>query len=305
VQEPHRIRIRRDGMTWDLAVQKAVHNAGLETALFDFPHRDDRPLPDAATLLKELQANQDAIEKALSDYTFTKTETDVELDDRGQVKKKEEQTYHVFFVEGRQIEHLTAKEGRPLPAPDARKEEERVQREVGEARKKAAERKDRQARRAAKAGEEPGQEVGVAAILRVCQFVNPRRDRFRGQEVVVYDFEPRPGQKPRDRRESVLQKFVGNVWIDEQSKMLVRLEARLTDSIKMAGGLAFSVRPGASFVFEQELVKGEMWLPSYSEVNASARVLLVKGIKVNQTQRFSDYKKFEVDTSSEVKPPGR
>ena len=86
--------------------------------------------------------------------------------------------------------------------------------------------------------------------------------------------------------------------------MVVRLEARLMEPIKMAGGLALSVQRGASFVFEQELVKGEMWLPSYAEVNASARVLLVKGIKVNQTQRFSDYRKFEVDTSSEVKPPG-
>ena len=33
------------------------------------------------------------------------------------------------------------------------------------------------------------------------------------------------------------------------------------------------------------------------------RVLLVKGFKIRQTQRFSDYKKFGVSTASEIAPP--
>jgi hypothetical protein len=101
----------------------------------------------------------------------------------------------------------------------------------------------------------------------------------------------------------VIQKLVGNAWIDEDAKRLVRLEARVNETIKIGGGLVLSLQRGSLFEFEQELVKGEVWLPTYAEVNASARFLLVKGFKINQTQRFSDYKKFDVETSSEIKPP--
>lgn len=153
-----------------------------------------------------------------------------------------------------------------------------------------------------KAGDD-NQDLTLLHILRVCQFVNPRRERFRGRELLIYDFEARPGQKPRNRGEAWVQKLEGNVWIDEEAKEVVRAEARTNDSIKMAGGLVLSLQRGASFVIEQERVNGEVWLPSYLEVNAAARVLLVKGFKIRQTQRFSDYKKFGVWTSSEIAPP--
>ena len=73
--------------------------------------------------------------------------------------------------------------------------------------------------------------------------------------------------------------------------------------MKLGGGLVLSVRRGSSLVFEQALVNGEIWLPSYAEVKLSARVLLLKGYDVHQTQRFSDYRKFSVETSSEIRPP--
>jgi hypothetical protein len=63
------------------------------------------------------------------------------------------------------------------------------------------------------------------------------------------------------------------------------------------------VRPGSSLVFEQALVNDEVWLPTYAEIDISGRVLLLKGVKQHQTVRFSDYRKFEVDTSEELKVP--
>jgi hypothetical protein len=44
------------------------------------------------------------------------------------------------------------------------------------------------------------------------------------------------------------------------------------------------------------MVNNEVWLPSYSEVHAAARVVFFK-VKQNEIDRYSDYKKF----SSEVK----
>lgn len=311
VQEPHRIRIRirHGGEMLDLRVEKVTHNGRVEAAMFDFPRRGSAPLPDIATLFKLVIENQKNLEKAQENYTYTKVENDIEIDDKGRIKQKSERTYEVFYVNGDSVEKLVARDGQPLKEDEARKEQQRVEkiiRESEENRKKVAERKAREGQKKAegkKQNKDEDEDVSISNILRVCQFVNPRRERFRGQEVVVYDFEPRPGEKPRSRGESLIRTLVGAIWIDEQARQIVRVEARMNDAFKMGGGLVASLQRGSSFVFEQEMVKGEVWLPSYAEVNASARVLLVKGFKINQTQRFSDYKKFNVDSTSEIKPP--
>jgi hypothetical protein len=297
VPQPRRIRIRRGGETLNLTVEEAVHNERAAASLFDFPRRGETPFPDVAALFKEIIAKQEELEKIRDQYAYTRTETDLELDDRGRLAQKRERTYEVFHADGESVETLVATNGQALADDEARKERERVL-------KRMRERQEKKSRRVAeKKKDGDDQDLTLLHILRVCQFVNPRRERFRGRDLLIYDFEARPGEKPRNRGESWVRKLEGNVWIDEEAKEVVRAEARTNDSIKMAGGLVLSLQPGASFVIEQERMNGEVWLPSYLEVNAAARVLLVKGFKIRQTQRFSDYKKFGVWTSSEIAPP--
>jgi hypothetical protein len=193
-----------------------------------------------------------------------------------------------------------AKGGRPLPSDEARKEEQRTLKLIREHEKNAAEREDKAKRRAENRNED---DLTLSDVLRVCQFVNARREPFRGGEALVYDFEPRPGAKPKGRLESWIRKLRGRVLVDEEAKQILRLEARVEDAVKMGGGLVFSVRRGSSFAFEQALVNGEVWLPSAAEVSLSARFLLLKGYDIRQVHRFSDYRKFGVDTSSQIKPP--
>lgn len=299
VQEPQRIRFVRGGDTLELRVEKAAHNIAIEAGLFDYPRRESAPLPDLPALLKQLEDNQKALEKARADYTYTKTETSMEIDDAGRPKKETVRVYEVFHLVGRPVEKLVAKDGRPLKEDEAKKEQQRVEKLLRELQDDEKKRTEREARKK----DDDDDELTISQILRVCQLVNPRRERFRGQEVVVVDFEPRPGEKAKSRAESWVQKVSGNIWIDEHAKEIVRADVRVNDAIKMAGGLVLSLQKGATFAFEQELVNGEVWLPSSAEINASARVLLVKGFKINQRMRFSDYRKFGVETSTEIKPP--
>jgi hypothetical protein len=60
----------------------------------------------------------------------------------------------------------------------------------------------------------------------------------------------------------------------------------------MGGGLVASVRPGSSFVFEQTRLEDGVWLPRFSQVNASAKVFLFAGLTLNETHEFGDYKRF-------------
>jgi hypothetical protein len=85
------------------------------------------------------------------------------------------------------------------------------------------------------------------------------------------------------------------VWIDPIDKQVMRLEARLAEGFKMAGGLLLSLRPGAGFVMEQTRMAEGVWLPRLAQVNLSVKVLLFGGGDLNKTIEWSDYKHFKGD----------
>jgi hypothetical protein len=64
-----------------------------------------------------------------------------------------------------------------------------------------------------------------------------------------------------------------------------------------------NLQKGTSFVFEQAFINNEVWLPTYIEAHVGVRFLLVKGMKVNVTTRYSDYKRFNVETLNTIGKP--
>jgi hypothetical protein len=73
----------------------------------------------------------------------------------------------------------------------------------------------------------------------------------------------------------------------------------LIESFKVGGGLLASLREGATFVLEQERVNNEIWLPTRADINLGVKVLLVKGINVNSSVVYGDYKRFNVESEKE------
>jgi hypothetical protein len=133
--------------------------------------------------------------------------------------------------------------------------------------------------------------------------VNPRRERFRGQDVLVFDFEPNPEFKPHKLPEKVVHELAGVIWIDEKAHDVARLEAYFVGDFRFAGGLIANLQKGTSFTFEQAFLNNEVWLPTYEEAHVGVRVLLVKGFKVNAVTRYSDYKKFNVESVASIGKP--
>jgi len=136
-------------------------------------------------------------------------------------------------------------------------------------------------------------------VLRASRLLNPRRECFRGRDVIVFDFEPNPEFDYKNAKSmlKLFGKMAGVMWIDEKDKQVARLEAYLADSFNIGGGVLAKLKKGASFTMEQERLNDEIWLPSLAVINLSVRVLMVKGIDVNQEIRSFDYRKF----STEVK----
>jgi len=191
-----------------------------------------------------------------------------------------------------------------LSEEEQKKENEKTQKRIQEEQKKEKkkEEKDEKAKEEEKESKD-NEDPGIEVFLRVCQFVNPRRERFRGQDVLVFDFEPNPEYKPKNLEEHVVKELAGVVWIDEKAKDVVRLEAYFVGDVHIGGGVLANLQKGTSFVFEQAYVNNEVWLPTYVEAHVGLRVLLVKGFKVNLTTQYSDYKRFNVETLNRIDKP--
>jgi hypothetical protein len=119
----------------------------------------------------------------------------------------------------------------------------------------------------------------------------------------VFDFEPSAEFKPHKMAEDLVHKLAGVIWIDEKAHDVVRLEAYFVGDFKIAGGLLANLQKGTNFVFEQAYVNNEVWLPTYVEVHVGVRVLLVKGLKVNEVVKYSDYKKFNTSVVPTMAAP--
>jgi hypothetical protein len=306
VQIPHNIELRHGGESYPIDVMRVAVNGVIGERVCDFPKKSQVQLPDLKTLFKEIDDNQKAIDKIKENYAGSRAEEETEYDGNGKVKKVEKREYTFFYLNGDEVSTLVKKDGKPLSEEEQKKENERVQKEIRDiqkrqAKREAKEEKDKEQGKEEKDGDEPGIEV----FLRACQFVNPRRERFRGQDVLVFDFEPNPEFKAHKLVEKVAQKLAGVVWIDEKARDVARLEAYFVGDMKFAGGLLANLQKGTSFVFEQAFINNEVWLPTYEEAHVGVRVLLVKGIKINEVTRYSDYKKFNVETLATIgKPKG-
>lgn len=303
VREPHRVSMSAGGKgELTLLLQRAHYNTGLADRLFDAPQATEAL--DVPALLREVGRNQEEVEKRVTEYAFMQTETDREISGKGEIKKERVKVLEVFPVAHRApIMKLVSENGVALSGDRAAKEEKRVQEEFLKAERDSAKNEEKAERRRAErqrkkaAREKSGEDVdpGISQFLRVCEFVSPRRERFRDRDAVVFDFRPRHGFKPNNRQESLISKLVGVIWIDPVDKQVMRLEARLAEGFKMAGGLLLSLRPGAGFVMEQTRMAEGVWLPRLAQVNLSVKVLMFGGGDLNKTIEWSNYQHFKGD----------
>jgi hypothetical protein len=289
--EPHRIE-RELGATGSLTLllESVRYNTGIASNRFDPPASEAL---DINALLKEIDKNQEQIDERVGDYTFLEKNTEREINGKGELTKETVRVYEVYPVPGeRLVRKLISENGVALTGSRAAEEERRVVKELEKAerdKQKAAEKRERDKEKKKKEDDDPG----ISDFLRTAELVSPRRERLRDRETIVFDFRPRPGYKPRNDIESIIQKLTGIIWIDPLEKQVVRLEARLTDSYKVGGGLLASVRPGTAFIFEQKRMEDGVWLPVFTQVNISAKILIFKGMELNITQEFSNYKRFK------------
>jgi hypothetical protein len=303
IKVPFKLELHRASETFSISVTQALINETVGERVFDFPRKSQVQLPDLKQLFAEIDANQKAIDKIKENYAGNRTEEETQYDKTGKVTKKELNEYTFFYLDGEEVSTLVKKEGKPLSDEEQKKENDKTQKRIEELQKKDKKKEEKEQKAKDEGKDSKDDDPGIEIFLRVSQFVNPRRERFRGQDVLVFDFEPNPEYKPKNMVEHVVKELAGVVWIDEKAHDVARLEAYFVGDVHIGGGVLANLQKGTSFVMEQAYLNNEVWLPTYEEAHVGVRLLMLKGFKVNEVTKYSDYKRFNVETLNTIGKP--
>ncbi len=249
----------------------------------------ERPLPDAAVLMHDVEAHQRQDEAALKDYIYRSVETAEQSDGHGGVKKREVHVYNVFWLQGVPVRKLVSKDGKALSDDELKKEDERIDKEVLKA-KERREKNDAKGKQTSPRGDE---EVTVSRFLELGVFTNERRVNLNGRDTIAVDYTGDPKAKTRNRTEDVVRDLAGTIWVDEGDKTIVKLEGHFLNAFKIGGGLLVNIRKGTNFSMEQKKVNGEVWLPVTVEGHGAARAMLFFNFDGNVRVEDSEFRKFK------------
>ena len=297
IRTPFAIKYTEGDETYEIKLDDVKYNLAIARTSFDFPKISNEPLPDIPTLLKEIRANADKVDAILENYSYTETRIERDLKSNGDLVEKGSEKRSLTFYKGYRINRTIEKNGKPLSASDQAKEDKDVEKQVAEIEKKIAEKERKQIEKrevSAGAGGQPkgeGQRITIADALKGSILTNPRRERFKGRDVIVFDYEPDRTFKPQTRNEKLFTLCTGAVWVDTVTKQVVRLEAVLTQS---AGNFIAKAKRGASFSLDNEIVNNEIWLPSQADINLSIKILFA-GININNLIKYGEYRRFETE----------
>jgi outer membrane lipoprotein-sorting protein len=241
------------------------------------------PLPDIRELMRQVQEHQKKLDEIRENYTYTSYQVVQDVDAYGRVKKTETSEYNDFFVNGHVIERKVKQGDKPLDDRDQQKETERVTKLVEKAtntpREKPLE----------------GPSISVTRLLDIMEVRNERRELYRGDPTIVFDFVGRKDVKTHGMAEDASKKLQGTIWINEADRQVAHLEVSFIDNFRMIGGILATVQKGSNFRFDQAKVNGEIWLPTGAEGTVQARLLLLKSLRQHFRERDYDYQRFRVE----------
>jgi hypothetical protein len=263
----------------------------------------ERPLPDFETFAAEVKRHLATDEERQSGYTFVERRVEQKLDGSGRTKDETIKVFEVYpGLPGearyrRQIEE----DGKPV-SPDKLAKQDRDRRKEVEAyarglanvpRQQAAAREQDKARREYSAA--------VDDLFGIYDISMLRRETVDGHETIVASLTPKAGAKPLTDDGKVMRHFKARAWISESDYELVRVEIEAIDTLSFGFGLLARIHKGTVATYERRKVNDEVWLPAEVTWTASARVALVRRLRLRGVSEFSNYRKFTVDTETTYK----
>lgn len=188
----------------------------------------NKPLPDIESLrARALEVNK-ATEAQRERYLCRiRTET-IELDGKGNQKKIDADEREIFFVKARQITQTVTHNGKPLSEHDAKKEIDKVKKQIQDA----------------EAGKPNEMGISQSQILKLIKLTNERRVMINGRPTILFDGVGNPQAKAIGMIEKAVQAMEGTIAVDEATGHVQDTNVHGVRDVKLAGGLLANIHKG-------------------------------------------------------------
>lgn len=249
---------------------------------------------DARSLVARAVATDDRSYRLALNYTYKMRDEVDDLDESGAVKSVHSSLDEVLYIGGRRYFRPLAKDGKPIPAGEAQKEQAKLDRAAAEAGGLS------QTDHAKRLAEEEQQIAKRRAQFKDIPWAFDYRmlgdDVVEGRGAWKISASPRP--EYHGQLSSILHNLQGTLWIDKQDCSWVKFEADVLHPFSFGFFLA-RVAEGTHLSYELMPVgtpgKDAFWVPKDISLRATARFALVRKVSVEQKITFSDYRRFQTD----------
>ena len=267
----------------------------------------DRPLPDYETFAVHVKRHLARDEERQSGYTFLERRIEQKLDASGRSKDEAVKLFEVYpGLPGEdRYRRLIEEDGKPVAADRlARQDRGRLKNVEAYARKlSSADEREKAARALEK--ERGRYAAAVDDLFRIYDIHMVGRDSIEGHDTIVATLVPKADAKPQTGDGKIMRHFKARAWISESDYELVRAEIEAIDDLSFGLGLLARIHKGTVATFQRRKINNEAWLPERITWTATARVMLLRTLRLRGVSEFSEYRKFTVGTSTTyTRPPG-
>jgi hypothetical protein len=223
------------------------------------------------------------------EYASRKRVDEKQIDPDGSVRSEVVKTYDDVLIDGFMIRKLVAKDGKPLPEPEARKEDERVHRVLNARTHETPSEKAR--RLAEEQRKRTRQQEFSREVFEAFNYHLLGEELIAGRKSWLVEATPIPGYRPKEIRAQVFPHLKGKVWVDEQDYLWTKADAVAVDQISVGFGIIAKLDQGARLHFDQVRGPDGVWLLEDSGVRAIARIAIVKRIRIEEETTFDNFRK--------------
>jgi hypothetical protein len=264
------------------------------------PAAQDRPLPDYDTFAAQVKTHLATDEERQSGYMFIERRTEQKLDGSGRTQEESLKVFEVYpGLPGEDsYRRLIEDGGKPVPQAKLALQDRERQKEVESYARKISTGAERQRETRQLEKERRQYSAAVDDLFRIYDIHMVRRESIEGHDMIFATLMPKDGVKPLTDDGKIMRHFKARAWISESDYELVRAEIEAIDDLSFGLGLLARIHKGTVATFQRRKVNNEIWLPEQVTWTASARVLLLKRLRLRGVSEFSGYRKFSVDTST-------
>jgi hypothetical protein len=226
----------------------------------------------------------------LQSWTYKVSDRIEKIDRSGGVKDVETTLDDVLYLGGKPYVHLLQKNGKPLPAKDAAREQEKLDKATAEAGRLSEEERRKREQQTEKQREKDREMLQY--LPDAYKFTLLGEDVINGR--AAWRIRAEPERRYNGRYGFLLKNLEGTLWIDKDDDQFVRGDIHAIKGFSIGLFLA-SVGEGSRLYFENIRLSDGLWVSHRAGFEGSAR-LLIRHIRQNEELQFSDFHKFQTDS---------